>query len=30
LITRQVPIDEWQEAYRPAENDVKTVLVFSA
>ena len=29
LLTRQVPLDQWQEAYRPVEeNDVKTVLVF--
>ncbi len=30
LITRHVPLHQWQEAYRPAENDVKTVLVFGA
>jgi 2-desacetyl-2-hydroxyethyl bacteriochlorophyllide A dehydrogenase len=28
MMTRRVPLDRWQEAYRPAENDVKTVLVF--
>jgi threonine dehydrogenase-like Zn-dependent dehydrogenase len=30
LITRQVPLDHWPEAYRPAQNDVKTVLVFAS
>jgi 2-desacetyl-2-hydroxyethyl bacteriochlorophyllide A dehydrogenase len=29
LITRRVPIDGWQEAYRPAGDDIKTVLTFA-
>jgi glucose 1-dehydrogenase len=30
LITRQVPLERWTEAYAPAEHDVKTVLQFRA
>ena len=30
LITRRVPLDRWREAYRPAPDDVKTMLQFTA
>ena len=29
LITRRVPLDRWREAYRPAPDDVKTMLQFA-
>ena len=28
LVTRRVPLDEWQRAYTPADHDIKTVLRF--
>jgi 2-desacetyl-2-hydroxyethyl bacteriochlorophyllide A dehydrogenase len=28
LITRRVPVDQWQDAYRPAGDDIKTILAF--
>ena len=30
LITRRIPIERWQDAYEPAEDDVKTVLQFAS
>jgi hypothetical protein len=29
LITRRVPLGRWREAYRPAPDDVKTMLQFA-
>ncbi len=29
LVTREVPLEDWQEAYAPSQEDIKTVLRFS-